>query len=108
MSSSRPSPSSSNSDVNEFNKDNKDENKDEKRAKLLEEYDLLKKQYEQNVKEFSSIPAEQSERERTIIELLHDYNDIKDACQIVLGAAANLQQCTIKDLHLKYNLPINE
>lgn len=107
MSSSRPSTSSSNSDVIEFNKDNKEENV-QKRAKLLEEYNLLKKQYEENVKEFSSIPAEQSERERTIIELLHDYNDIKDACQIVLGAAANLQQCTIKDLHLKYNLPINE
>ncbi|XP_075161845.1 uncharacterized protein LOC142234564 isoform X2 [Haematobia irritans] len=50
----------------------------------------------------------ESERKKEIMNLLHDFNDIKDATQIVIGALANINCMTIKELHLKYNLPLNE
>lgn len=39
---------------------------------------------------------------------LHEYNEIKDAAQKVLGAIANMQGVTIASLHKEYNLPIGE
>uniref|UniRef100_A0A1I8Q597 Uncharacterized protein n=1 Tax=Stomoxys calcitrans TaxID=35570 RepID=A0A1I8Q597_STOCA len=50
----------------------------------------------------------ETERKAEIMNLLHDFNDIKDAAQIVIGAVANIDCLTIKELHLKYNLPLNE
>ena len=40
------------------------------------------------------------------IELLHRYNDVKDAAQVVLGRLAELTGVTVKSLHLKYDLPL--
>lgn len=45
-------------------------------------------------------------QKKEIMELLHEYNDIKDATQIVLSALANYEGTTIKEMHLKYNLPL--
>ncbi|XP_043290052.1 DNA repair protein SWI5 homolog [Venturia canescens] len=42
------------------------------------------------------------------MNLLHEYNEIKDAAQKVLGAIANMQGVTIASLHKEYNLPIDE
>lgn len=81
------------------------------RAQLLQEYSSLKCEYQRHIDNNQTpqiIPIQSVGREREIIELLHEYNHVKDACQIVLGAAANLSQCTIKDMHLKYNLPLDE
>lgn len=47
------------------------------------------------------------DRNQEIIKLLHEYNNIKDATQIVLGALANLEGVTIKQMHLKYGLPLD-
>lgn len=49
----------------------------------------------------------EDEQKKEIMNLLHDFNKIKDATQVVLGALANIDGVTIKDMHLKYNLPID-
>lgn len=55
-----------------------------------------------------NIAASAQERKQEIMNLLHEFNDVKDAAQIVLGSLANLEGKTIKELHLLYNLPLNE
>ncbi|CAG9768613.1 unnamed protein product [Ceutorhynchus assimilis] len=40
------------------------------------------------------------------MKALHDYNDIKDVTQMVLGVLADEEQCTVGSLHKKYNLPL--
>lgn len=42
------------------------------------------------------------------IDLLHRYNDIKDIAQIVMGRLAELEGVTVKTLHQKYNLPLQD
>lgn len=39
------------------------------------------------------------------MQALHDYNDIKDVTQVVLGYLADIENCTITDLYTKYSLP---
>ncbi|KAH8268817.1 hypothetical protein KR018_010469 [Drosophila ironensis] len=41
------------------------------------------------------------------IKLLHEYNDLKDATQIVLGALATLKNVAVGSLYAAYNLPID-
>ncbi|XP_017122089.1 DNA repair protein SWI5 homolog [Drosophila elegans] len=48
-----------------------------------------------------------SEKKKTI-ELLHEYNDLKDATQLVLGALATLKSVPIRSVYATYNLPVDE
>lgn len=50
--------------------------------------------------EFDAVPSKQ-----TTMKYLHEYNDIKDAAQVVLGALATMREVTIASLHKEYNLP---
>ena len=43
-----------------------------------------------------------------IMNALHEYNNIKDATQIILGQLADLQGVTVKELHEKFDLPTND
>lgn len=43
-----------------------------------------------------------------VMEKLHEYNDIKDATQIVIGMLANLQQETVRKLHKDFGLDSSE
>ncbi|KAI8118481.1 hypothetical protein FF38_12277 [Lucilia cuprina] len=70
---------------------------------LIATYKDLQKQLEDSTD--STAPAE---RKKEIMKLLHEFNDVKDAAQIVIGKLANMQGKTIKELHLEYNLPLNE
>lgn len=45
-----------------------------------------------------------AENKRKIMNALHEYNDIKDATQIVLGQLANLHGVTVTELHKKFDL----
>ncbi|KIM48707.1 hypothetical protein M413DRAFT_437885 [Hebeloma cylindrosporum] len=38
------------------------------------------------------------------IELLHKYNEAKDATQILIGRLANIKQTTIRQIHEEYDL----
>lgn len=40
------------------------------------------------------------------MELLHKYNDIKDATQVIISRLANLEQVTVAEIHKRYNLPL--
>lgn len=40
------------------------------------------------------------------IDLLHRYNDVKDAAQMVMGRLAELEGVTVKSLHGKYDAPL--
>ena len=42
------------------------------------------------------------------IDLLHQYNDVKDAAQTVIGRLAELTGVTVKTLHEKYHLPLED
>ncbi|XP_073841705.1 DNA repair protein SWI5 homolog [Musca autumnalis] len=74
-------------------------------AQLKTIYEDLQQKLRQQATSASSIDQE---RKTEIMNLLHDFNDVKDAAQIVVGALANLERKTIKEMHLKYNLPLNE
>ncbi|XP_064545278.1 DNA repair protein SWI5 homolog [Drosophila montana] len=42
------------------------------------------------------------------MKLLHEYNNLKDATQTVLGALAQAKGLPIRDIHKIYNLPSGE
>lgn len=48
-----------------------------------------------------------SKQKEEVMQLMHHYNDIKDATQVVLGKLSNLEGVTLKEIHLKYNLPLD-
>ncbi|XP_043467535.1 uncharacterized protein LOC122501834 [Leptopilina heterotoma] len=50
--------------------------------------------------ELDAVPSKQ-----TTMNYLHEYNNIKDAAQVVLGALATMREVTIASLHKEYNLP---
>lgn len=52
-------------------------------------------------------PISKDERKKEIMDLLHEYNDIKDAMQKIIGALSMVDNVTFKSLHEKYNLPID-
>jgi len=47
-------------------------------------------------------------QKKKIIELLHEYNDLKDATQRVLEALANLKCVPVGSVYATYNLPRDE
>ncbi|XP_034481707.1 DNA repair protein SWI5 homolog [Drosophila innubila] len=55
----------------------------------------------QNIK--SSKSDEQQKQKH--LQLLHEYNDLKDATQTVLGALAQAKGLPVKDMYKMYNLP---
>lgn len=38
------------------------------------------------------------------VELLHQYNDIKDATQVVIGHLANIEGTSVSEIHKRMNL----
>ncbi|XP_073841707.1 uncharacterized protein isoform X3 [Musca autumnalis] len=62
-------------------------------AQLKTIYEDLQQKLRQQATSASSIDQE---RKTEIMNLLHDFNDVKDAAQIVVGALANLEPPTWK------------
>ena len=52
--------------------------------------------------------AELQDSVKEIMELLHQYNDIKDATQVVLGALASMRGVTTASLHKEFDLPLKD
>jgi len=46
----------------------------------------------------------QKQKKDEIMKALHQYNDIKDATQIVLGRLAIMEGVTVAEIHRNYNL----
>ncbi|CAH1105878.1 unnamed protein product [Psylliodes chrysocephalus] len=74
----------------------------------------LKSRYERLQKENSKLDKEIEGLEKDGVtedmhlqmEALHDYNEMKDVTQVVLGYLADVEHVTLKELHQRYNLPI--
>jgi hypothetical protein len=49
----------------------------------------------------------EEEKSKESVDLLHAYNEIKDATQKVLGALALREEITIKQMHQKFDLPLD-
>lgn len=45
---------------------------------------------------------------RSYLAELHKYNDIKDACQKVIGRLAEIRGVTFKSIHEEYKLPLQD
>lgn len=73
----------------------------DKYLELEKELDLELKKLKNDLNNSENSPTE-------IMELLHDYNDIKDAAQVVLGALARMKEVTIASLHKQYDLPMED
>ncbi|CAG0894814.1 unnamed protein product [Cyprideis torosa] len=41
---------------------------------------------------------------KTQLELLHEYNEVKDAAQLVLGKLAEIKGISLKEIHLEFGL----
>ena len=44
------------------------------------------------------------ENYRNYLNLMHDYNDLKDLASAYLGHLATLKQCTVRELYKDYGL----
>lgn len=51
--------------------------------------------------------ADENTRKLKRMELLHKYNDIKDATQVIINRLANIEQVTVAEIHKRYNLPLD-
>lgn len=58
------------------------------------------------IEEIASIPNEQ-QMKTEIMELMHKYNETKDAAQILIGGVANVREVTIKSVHEELHLPFD-
>ncbi|KAF7279450.1 hypothetical protein GWI33_007215 [Rhynchophorus ferrugineus] len=87
------------------NKKNKSkENLNFSELKLL--YQSLKKRSAELDKEIAQIESEGiSVNLKPEMQALHDYNDIKDVTQVVLGYLADTEHTPISELYQRYNLP---
>lgn len=50
--------------------------------------------------------TDENTRKLKRMELLHKYNDIKDATQVIISRLANMEQVTVAEIHKRYNLPL--
>ncbi|XP_017886370.1 DNA repair protein SWI5 homolog [Ceratina calcarata] len=71
--------------------------------RLVEQEKILDRQ----LSDWKAQEAEVRSTQETM-SLLHEYNDIKDITQMVLGAIAMINKSTIKDLHEQYDLPVQD
>lgn len=75
---------------------------------LVDQYQILKEKEESLDKEIASLVAEGATTNlEPLMQTLHEYNEMKDITQTVLGYLANAQQVTVKELHQRYNLPLD-
>lgn len=80
-------------------------NKEDEKVKYLE---TLKIQQNELIKRLDELEKlSENERKTKKMELLHEYNDVKDAAQSIIGVLANLECVTIKSLHQRFGLPID-
>lgn len=67
----------------------------------------IKESLESEITSFNKNSEAQSSM-KEIMELLHDYNNIKDATQVILGALATMRGVTVASLHEEFDLPLKD
>lgn len=74
-------------------------------AKIKLENELEKlKEVEEKVDVILEKNKETSEVTRDYLQLLHEYNDVKDAAQVVMGALADLEGTTVSEIHTRFGM----
>lgn len=68
--------------------------------RLLEEMATL----DQEIQKLGDVQKLREER----MNLLHQYNDVKDAAQTIIGTLAEAKGVTFKSIHEEYGLPLND
>lgn len=73
---------------------------------LIEEYQTLSRKEAQLDQEISNLTSSGASRSdvQTVMSLLHKFNEVKDATQVVLGRLATLEGQTIQQLHKRFGL----
>lgn len=80
-------------------------NKEADKVKYLEELKIKRNELTKRWNQMEKMSEDERKLEK--MALLHEYNDVKDATQCIVGALANLECVTIKSLHQKFDLPID-
>lgn len=74
---------------------------------LQEKYNKLKKQEESLDREISELVSKGVTPDLELqMQALHDYNEMKDLTQMVLGYLADVEETTVVELHERYGLPL--
>lgn len=82
---------------------------DESSADLARTVEQLKKELEEVDAEITELSHDCHEEELQLhIEALHEYNEIKDAGQILLGKLAELERTTTASLYEKFELSLDD
>ena len=79
---------------------------DQRRERLLEELRC----WEEAERELDEELLSRSKKtnDEIHIDKLHEYNDLKDACQAVFGRLAEMEEVTVSDIYKRYNLNIDD
>jgi len=79
---------------------------DQRRERLLEELRC----WEEAERELDEELLSRSKKtnDEIHIDKLHEYNDLKDACQAVFGRLAEMEEVTVSDIYKRYNLNIGD
>ncbi|KZT62009.1 Swi5-domain-containing protein [Calocera cornea HHB12733] len=67
-----------------------------------EEEDALRKEIAELEKELNGKDPNEAVKEH--IRILHEYNELKDATQLMIGRLANMKDITIRQTHEDYGL----
>lgn len=83
----------------------------ERDAEAIDRLNRLKRECAQIDCEWQKIPeksraVDDETRKLEIMNLLHRYNDVKDATQVICGALANIDRVTVREVHKRLNLPM--
>ena len=64
----------------------------------------MKENYNKLIEAETALDQMLSEKKYVQVRLLHQYNDIKDAAQVVINHIANLEETTITEVHKRLQL----
>lgn len=64
----------------------------------------LKENYNKLIAAEAALDQMLSEKKYVQVNLLHQYNDIKDAAQVVINHIANLEETTVTEVHKRLQL----
>jgi hypothetical protein len=80
---------------------------DQEKEALKKEYLELHKEKLELQKKLDNCKKNENAEKFEIVNLLHKYNDTKDASQILLGKFATTEGLSVKDLYKKLKLPMD-
>jgi len=87
-------------------KEVKGDDEDQRRERLLDElrcWEEAERELDEDLKSRGK-----KSHDEIHIDKLHEYNDLKDACQAVFGRLAEMEEVTVSDIYKRYNLNIDD